>query len=239
MFGLAACASESAATSTTLQSEAEGLSATAQARNIWDQPSLQPLQPGTYYHDPDLDPSTTLRVVYEIPYQGWSQWIGAFKPSEAGHVGISITTVNNLVTDACLDHTHANPSVGPSVDDLANALASLAPFVVTSPAQDVSIYGYDGRHLELTVPDLAIEGTGNDVRFTECASGELRSWVAPFDTPPDDAYYGYTGPGYTEEFWIIDIDGTRLMIAATRSAGSPESDLAEQRAILDSITIEP
>jgi hypothetical protein len=69
--------------------------------------------------------------------------------------------------------------------------------------------------------------------------GQLKSWVAPFDTAPGDAFYGYTGPGYTEEFWILDVGGIRLMIAAERSAGSPQDDLAELRAILDSIRIEP
>ena len=64
------------------------------------------------------------------------------------------------------------------------------------------------------------------------------SWVAPFDTPPDDAFYGYTGPGYTEEFWILDVDGSRLMIAAERSPDSPSEDLAELRDILGSIRIE-
>jgi hypothetical protein len=63
--------------------------------------------------------------------------------------------------------------------------------------------------------------------------------VAPFDTAPDDAFYGYTGPGYTEEFWILDVEGIRLMMAAERSADSPEQDLEELTAILDSIRIEP
>jgi len=64
--------------------------------------------------------------------------------------------------------------------------------------------------------------------------------VAPIDTAePGDAYYGYTGPGYREEFWILDVERTRLMIVAERSPGSPPEDLAEQLAILDSIRIEP
>ena len=56
-----------------------------------------PLEPGTYSIDPDLDPSTPLRVEYDIPAKGWSRWIGAWKVSDDGHVGVSITTVTNLV----------------------------------------------------------------------------------------------------------------------------------------------
>ena len=68
---------------------------------------------------------------------------------------------------------------------------------------------------------------------------EPHELVAAIDTEPGDGFYGYTGPGYTEEFWILDVEGTRLMIAAGRSPGSPPEDLEEQRAILDSIQIEP
>jgi hypothetical protein len=166
-------------------------------------------------------------------------WIGGTKFSDQGHVGVSITTVTNLVNDGCSDHSHADPPIGPGVDDLATALANLAPFQVTSPPQDVTVYGYSGRHLELTVPNLPVEGPDDNLRFTGCTGGKLKSWVAPFDTEPGDAFYGYTGPGYTEEFWILDVEGTRLMIASEWSAGSPQEDLEELRAILDSIRIEP
>jgi hypothetical protein len=198
-----------------------------------------PLEPGTYFIDPDGDPSTPLRVVYEVPVEGWSQWIGAAKFADDGHVGVSITTVTNLVRHGCRDHSWADPPVGSSVNDLAAALADLAPFRVTSPPKDVTIDGYSGKHLELTVPDLPVEGEGDDGRFTGCEEGKLKSWVGFIDTEPGDAYYGYTGPGYTEEFWMLDVEGTRLMIVAERSPGSPPEDLDEQRAILDSIRIEP
>jgi hypothetical protein len=89
------------------------------------------------------------------------------------------------------------------------------------------------------VPDLPVEGEGGDRSFTGCVEGNLKSWVAAIDTEPGESFYGYTGPGYTEEFWILDVDGTRLVITAERSPGSPRKDLAEQRAILESIQIEP
>jgi hypothetical protein len=177
--------------------------------------------------------------VYEIPADGWEQWIGAAKFSDAGHVAVSITIVSNLVRHGCHNHSWADPPVGPSVDDLAAALAELAPFRVTSPPEDVSVYGYRGTYLELTMPNLPVEGAGDARIFTRCIDGDLESWVAAIDTEPGDAFYGYTGPGYTEEFWILDVDGTRLMIAAERSPDSPSEDLAELRAILDSIRIEP
>ena len=90
------------------------------------------------------------------------------------------------------------------------------------------------------MPDLPVEGAGDDRRFAGCAEGTLKSWVAAVDTEPGDAFYGYNGePGRTEEFWILDVDGTRLMIEANWSPASPGKDVAEMRAILDSIRIEP
>lgn len=198
-----------------------------------------PLEPGTYSIDPDVDPSTPLRVVYEIPAEGWSRWIGAAKFSDVGHVGVSITTVTNVVRHGCSDHSWADPPVGQGVDDLAVALAELAPFRVTSPPEDVSIYGYPGTYLEWTVPNLPVEGEGDDRSFTGCIDGDLKSWVAAIDTEPGDAFYGYTGPGYVEEIWILDVEGTRLMIAAEGSPDSPPEDIEELRTILDSIRIEP
>jgi hypothetical protein len=197
-----------------------------------------PLDPGTYFIDPDADPSTPLRVVYEVPVEGWSQWTGAVKfGDDVGHVAVSIATVENVVRQACRNHSPADPPVGPSVDDLATALSDLAPFRVTSPPKDVTVHGYSGKHLELTVPDMPVDSEGN---FTNCVDLNLASWMSPNGGPPgDNAFFGYSGPHYTEEFWILDVEGTRLMIAAERSAGSPSHDLAEQQAILDSIRIDP
>jgi hypothetical protein len=71
-----------------------------------------PLEPGPYFIDPDGDDSTALRVVYEIPAEGWVMWIGADKFSDVGYVSVSITTVANLVCDGCHDHSWADPPVG-------------------------------------------------------------------------------------------------------------------------------
>ena len=193
-----------------------------------------PLEPGTYFIDPDLDPATPLHVTYEVPFEGWNQWIGAIKGLDDGtQVGVAITTVTNLVRDACLDHSYADPPVGPSVDDLASGLAGLTPFRATRP-RDVTIYGYSGKHLELTVPSLP-HG------FSDCVDGNLNSYVAAIDAAGGEgaSWHGYTGPGYREELWILDVEGTRLMIAAERSPSSSPADLAEVQAILDSIRIEP
>lgn len=196
---------------------------------------LSRLAPGTYFIDPDSDPSTPLRVVYDVP-EGWSQWFGAVKFVGDGHVTVNITTVVNVVRDGCHDHTWADPPVGPTVDDLAVALADLAPFRVTVGPKDVTKYGYRGKFLELTALDLpAVAGD-----FTGCVDSHLSSWVAPIDVAEGEggAFYAYNAEP-VEEFWILDVDGARLVIEATWSIDSPPAALAEMRAILDSIRLEP
>ena len=131
------------------------------------------------------------------------------------------------------------PPVGPTVDDLVAALSNLAPFEVTSPPKDVIVDGYRGKHLEWVVPDPP-EGAGDSWPSSGCMGGQLKSWVGFIDTAePGDAFYGYTGPGYREEFWVLDVEGTRLMIAAESSRGTPAQDLAELQAMVESLRIEP
>jgi hypothetical protein len=233
MFLVASCSNGEPEATSPVASTEPSLAPTVQ--EVTEVEDFAPLEPGKYFIDPDADPSTPLRVVYEVPVEGWSQWIGAAKFADDGHVGVSITTVTNLTRDACRDHSPADPPVGPSVDDLATALADLAPFRVTSPPKGLTIFGYRAKHLELTVPDLPVVGEGDHREFAECVEGNLRSWIAPWI---GGGFFGYNAPGHTEEFWILDVDGTRLVIEANWSPSSPREDVAEMRAILDSIQIE-
>jgi hypothetical protein len=233
---LTGCASDDPAKATAPKTTSAPTS-TATVQDVMELEDFAPLEPGTYFVDPDGDSSTPLRVVYEIPVEGWSSWIGGVKFADYGHIGVSITTVTNLVRHGCRDHRPADPAVGPSVGDLATALADLAPFRVTSPPEDVTIYGYSGKYLELTVPDLPVEGSGGDRSFPGCKGETLMSWIAPL---LGGGFYGYNSEaGRTEELWILDVDGIRLVIEANWSPASPRRDVAEMRAILDSIRIEP
>ena len=147
-------------------------------------------------------------------------------------MGISIVNITNLVVDGCTDHRAADPPVGPTVNDLAEALASLQPFAVTKPPSNVTIYGYSGQYLELAVPDMP----GEAGVFPDCTEGVLKSWIG---LPLSYAYYGYIESGQREEFWILDVNDRRLVIEAGWSPNSPSEDVAELRAVLDSIVIQP
>jgi hypothetical protein len=79
------------------------------------------LEPGTYFIDPDVDPSTPLRVVYEVPAEGWSAWPGAIHYADLlpDHVSVTITTVRNVVRHACTSSDRSGSS--PDLLDVAEA----------------------------------------------------------------------------------------------------------------------
>lgn len=197
------------------------------------------LQPGLYYIDPVVSDPGSVRVFFTIAASGWSPFLGAFKPWEAGgtsgRVGIGVVDVQNLVVDGCLDHRHQDPPIGPGVAALATALARLRPFRVSDPSTDIAMDSHPGKHLALTLSDVEfVREADGDVVFTDCTNGEIWSWVAP---PLSDAFYGYQ-PGDIEEFWLLDVAGTRLVVETLQSADSPPDVINELRAILESIRIE-
>jgi hypothetical protein len=206
--------------------------------NVMELPHFAPLEAETYFVEPV---GTEMQVFYTIPSADWIGWFGAFKVGQdadpvAASVGLSILNVTNVVVDGCTYHAGLYPSVGPTVDDMAAALAALKPFELTEPPTAVTAFGFSGKYLELTVPDLAFEVTDDGTVFTDCRSGELWSWMGE---PLGSAFYGYSQPGQVEEIWLLDVDGQRLMIDAGTSPNSSEAEIAELRSILDSIEIIP
>ena len=82
----------------------------------------------------------------------------------------------SLYRRAC-DSSGTEFDPGPSVDDLANALASLEDFEATAPA-DVTVSGYEGKRVALTVPmDV-------DVNSPACDGDELRPLEWPLVSGP-------------------------------------------------------
>ncbi len=135
-----------------------------------------------------------------------------------------ITWVGELTVygDPCQWRTTSpDPPTGPTVDDLVTALSAQPMRDATAPV-DITVDGFSGRAIELTVPA--------DIDFADCDRGEFRSW-----TGPDDAARYHQGPGQHDLVWIIDVDGTRVVIDAAFYEGTSAADRAEQQAILDSI----
>jgi len=121
-----------------------------------------------------------------------------------------------VYTDPC-KHV-AGPPVGPSVDDLVRAFESV-PALGPTPATDVTIGGVTARHLTLRLDE--------DVQFGACEGGQFQMW----------AWQGepirYVPGGYhavEDELWILEVDGTRVVLDASLAERTPADD-----ALLDTI----
>ena len=180
-----------------------------------------------------LDPGTyTLRRAYgtatiTVP-AGWGslEVIGVTKErSEESFMAVLFWSFpddfNEVYSDPCdWSSSIIEPPVGPTVDDLANALAAQAMRGDAVPAA-VTIDGYEGLVLEMSVPA--------DLDLATCDLGEFRSWLGRF----------HQGRGQIDRIYILDVDGQREVIVMNYMPGASEAELAEQQAVLESIDIVP
>jgi hypothetical protein len=149
--------------------------------------------------------------------------------SDSGQ-GISAWTVGNVYTKPC--HWHdalVYPPVDSSVDGLVAALAAQKGHHATTPT-DVELDGYAGKYMEMTVP------AGMDVATCDRGAGdpEYRTWV-------DALYEGQRNleAGQRDLLWIIDVDGTRLVIDAALGPETTKQDRADRIHMVESIHIDP
>ena len=183
------------------------------------------LESGTYaIADPFLVP-----VSVSVP-AGWQGNIGGpyavFLERPSGP-GVFFSIFDKVYADPChFDKGLLNPLPGPTVDDLATALASLPGLDATTPT-DVTVGGYQGKQLTLTVP--ASLGTG----CTLAPGGYFRVWELPLGATND------LTRGESDTVWILDVNGQRLVIDTPEKPGQTAQDKAEVQGILDSIRIAP
>lgn len=147
-----------------------------------------------------------------------------------GGIAIAVWSVANVYEDGCTwQDSLMNPPVGPTAEDLADALAGLADRETTAPVA-VSVDGYPGFELEMTI---------RGVDFATCDEGQFRSWIGPTGNPRF-----HQDQGEHDRILILDVDGTRLLIFGRSILdgsfpGSHPVHVADLNVMLDSMQIEP
>jgi|GEM_PF-1406545 len=186
---------------------------------------MAPLGAGTYVTaDPFL-----ARVTFTLP-AGWSGQMGGpylvdLGPT-SGPSSVDLGIFDTVYADPCDIATGPlAPPAGPTVDDLATALAALPALAATRPT-DVTIDGYHGKLVTLTAPS-------SSAGCTLSPDGTFRIWTFPLGATYD------MNKGEQARIWILDVDGQRLVIFATELAGQAASSKAEVQAVIDSIRIAP
>jgi hypothetical protein len=177
--------------------------------------SAGPLAPGRHAYEGE-----GVRVVLTVP-AGWEG--GQFNIAKAparelpDGTNVMFRQPTSVFADPCAPELSAEP-IGPTVDDLAAALADL-PNVTDVTQADATISGFGGTHVSFVVDTTGID----------CVMGIYGQ----------DSFVRAADNGQREDLWILDVAGTRLVIdAATYPETSPE-DRAEMQTIVDTLLIEP
>ena len=198
----------------------------AGASSVTAAPSSDASEPGTYVlptEDPDFDAS--YRITMEL--------LDGYGPGVEGPVvfgtdegqGMSAWTVGNVYAEPCRwVGTLLDPPIDSSVDGLVAGLASQKSRHASAPT-DVTLDGFTGKFMELTVPAR--------IDLADCHDGEFRTWVDPMGGARN------LEPGQRDLLWIVDVDGSRLVIDVALGPETTPQDRADRIQMVESIQIEP
>ena len=139
-------------------------------------------------------------VTFTLP-DGWTN-IGWAVIKGEPIFGLVFMKVDNIYTDSC-PSVALDPPVGPTVDDLASAWANLPAFDATDP-MDITVDGFVGKLVEFTVPDYD-EG--------DCTYGKFM--LLRERQRCKRRLLGPRHPISITKLRILDVDGTRVVIAAS------------------------
>jgi hypothetical protein len=134
---------------------------------------------------------------------------------------VTLTLNQTLYADPCTGGADLAPQPGPTVDDLAAALANLPGIDATTPTA-VTVDGFHGTQLTLTAPADSSAGCSG-------SSDGYEIWRLPMG-----AIFAMS-PGEQMALTILDIDGDRLVISSETYPATTAQEQAEVKTILDSI----
>jgi hypothetical protein len=179
--------------------------------------------PGAYFVDTDGDEATTARgtfVIEGVDWSGLDPGAAKFGEEDESYVSLMVTEVDEVYESPCVTSGRGPVAAGTTAEDLANQFA-VAGFTVQEAVSPVSAFGQNGYHLVVEVP----AGCTGDL----AAIWEGPTWGTRF----------YQAEGQVEEYWFLDVDGTPVMVEASHFPDSAEEDVAELRAVLDTLVITP
>jgi hypothetical protein len=197
------------------------------------------LAAGTYRLHPFA--SATMTIDATVPDGGWvggpPSAIGGPRGDSNGPNGVAVAFLKaqTIHSDPCHWDQDGNGSapdegdveVGPTVDDLVEALAASSAYESTTPV-DATLGGFSGKRLEL---QLAPDASGCDT-----SEGEENQY---FVFGGRDGGFFAQGGANRWQITIVDVDGTRLIGVLLSYAETSGEDLSAAQGILDSLVITP
>ncbi|WP_456825759.1 hypothetical protein [Cellulomonas sp. P5_E12] len=183
-----------------------------------------PLEPGSYVF-PVMD---TLRWPTTLPVVSVPAGYAATEDAAGVEVGtgndadrrmLRIWEIYSVYSHPC-DAIRRTLKVGPTAADLADALAAQPMRDGTTPVP-VTIGGYDGFYVELSVPD--------DIDVDACPGGKFFSWPGRWQQ----------GAGQVDMLWVVDVDGQRVVFDAWAMPGVSPQERAELQHMVTTATFVP
>ena len=173
------------------------------------------------------------RVTYIVPDGWYGSGTGVWKsPNRQLPVGF-LNADDNFYIDC--PSSLLDPQVGPTVDDLVSALVNLPGIDAETTA--VTIDGFDGKQIELTFPSH-YDGEECSPNFSARAEGIPLYFRCNYGGSKwCDSLVQAVLPNQHQNIWVLDVDGSRLVIMATSFPDTPQQDRADQDEIVASIQI--
>jgi hypothetical protein len=191
-------------------------------------------------YDPPTEGAPSITMT--IQASGWTYVadIGALEKGESvANVPEAVVLPESLAPgtglyvygDPCRWASTMPDSPATTVDEIVAALASQASRNASEPL-DVTVGGYAGKMITLHVPDDAV--------FSECEAGaqgpEFGSYQLEAVQERPSRYH--QGPGQIDDFWIVDVEGSIVIIDAMYRPDTPPETIDEMRALAESATFE-
>jgi hypothetical protein len=171
-----------------------------------------------------------IRVTVDVP-DGWSGfgagiWLTGPGNGPPDGAGLLFARGAWLLSDPC-KYIATDVPVGPTVADFVDAVAAHPVLDTTAPV-DVTLAGYSGKYFDLQVP----------ADISNCETEPGNSSSGPIYRPWEPGIYAQ-GPGQRWHLWVLDVDGTRVLVQSMDFEATSPNDRDELQAIVDSIKIEP
>ena len=182
---------------------------------------FEPIDPGAYYADTDGIEETSARGTFVIENSGWSSLrAGAMRETPEGvdnglYVSLFIGELDQVWESPC--DGGAPVPAGTTAKAVGDQFAAMGGFTTREALTPVSAFGGDGYHLVLEVP-ACVEGATANV------------WTGPVWGERN-----YQVEGQIVEYWFLDVEGTTVMVEATRPPEPNEEVATELKADLDSV----
>ncbi len=203
--------------------EAPTVLPSAAPSDVPDLPGTGNLVGGTYR----LWVRAQLSVTLEVP-EGWDsyeRWAITIPGASPGSTGLAFWNPVNLYSDPrSASREPMEPPVGPTVDDLAQALATHTGWQA-EPPRPINVDGHDGLLVRITIP--------SEPKITVCEEFALWYDVA------EHRSQCVREPGALLDVYILDVGGERVVFDALYDPGAHPDQVAGLRDAVESVRFDP